>query len=650
MNKTINTRKFARILRDDLFDILNSFTENSMTQILILQKNVLELLNYLCTFSQLINSTEVSQIILCDENCEAKLEELRAQNDLQLIFLVDVKSDLRIPQKIVDIIDSQREDHCKIIYSSWDQEPSDRAGGLQNYIHLQLKNQVKIHPWKFLPVCLVDDNLLDCNFLRNSEGESLYAPKLRSMQEACRSLLIENLSITLQSVLKQADVMITHALSVGPNSHKLVDHLKKSLNGQKSAEDIFIEDALYGNRHSGKQCNLIVLEREIDQLTPMLSQLTYAGILDDLYELRGNKLVEEPSLADVEVGSIDYTRDDVWDELKFQNFGALGPRLNEMARELQVKYDARHQAESVGEIKEFVESLGGLQEQQKLLKLHTALSSKVVSEVTGPEEDDEESLFNRIMELEQDLILGNLGHRAGCDRILELLHEFEAPRHVVLRLCCIFSLSKNGIREREFQILKTELIDSWGTAVLFELEDLTRAGVFLSKANYAKYSKWHDFQSLASALSLVPQLEGDDGPGKPLDANFAYCGVVPITTRIVQMLYDRCVASKSYSPQQPFIMSRTPTWRGMEELFNLQYGAGSIREQVWDRSQAAKTKIIGVPDASAADPVFVVFIGGATLGEVATLQYLGRQLRSKGVHKRFIILCDGIVGGKRVVA
>lgn len=644
MSLTINTRKFKRIVRDNLLKVLGRINDGQSPQVLVLQEKLVPYFNELCTFSQLIESSAASQIVVTDSNCQTIIEEILEDGPHQLVFIVDVRSNLRLPSKLIEIVKHFENSDIHLVYQSWETEPSNRPGKLPHHLSLQSNSSIPVSPWFIVPTCTLDDNLLNCGILYNDDGDSLYLPPVESMQIATREILVQNLSNALQVVLKETGLTITHAASFGSNAHTLADHLRRSLEGFKDEKDKFIEETLYGNQHSGLECDLIVVERDVDLLTPLCSQLTYAGILDDLYELKGTKLVRPPPLVDVEVKTLDYNKDEVWNELKFKNFGALGPRLNELARELQADYDARHQAESVGEIKQFVENLGGLQERQKILKLHTTLSSKVVSEVSELEEGEDESLFNRVTDLEQDMITGNSSQRSSCDRILELLHEGRLAHNALLRLCCILSLTRNGIREREYNLLRTELCDAGGPQAVFEMQRLARAGMFLSKQTQPEFARWHDFYTFAGYLDLVPQPEADADPDRPLDASFAYCGTVPVVTRLVQLLYDRSIVSRTLSAQQPFIVSRAPSWRGLEDLFAQQYTRGIARNQVWDGSASSRSKHIGRPDTAAtADPVLVVLLGGCTLGEVATLQFLAARLRQKGVHKRFLVLTDGIV-------
>lgn len=667
-SKVLNTRKFNRISRESFFAALNKLTTPS-SQILILQPRVVSLMNSLFSFSQLTESTRVTKVVALDDDSLQAIEEIlsnaRENDPPSLVFVVDIRADLRIPQKLIEVLENIPLPSVDLLYVTWKYDSVRELNGntgLPLHIQSQLPQSITCHvglqPWDVLPLAYIDDNLLTSEILFNSRGENLYFPTTESDSVSTRKILVDNLVNSITTVLLDNDLNITHALSIGGNSHKLIDLLRERIETHMTAQELFIKETVYGDKHSGLQCNMIVIERDMDLVTPLLSQLSYAGIIDDFYaldktklsKLTYNDLSDDDSVGDI---FLKYTEDDIWNDLKFYNFGAVGPQLNQIAKDLQVTYDSRHQAESVGEIKEFVDKLGELQQYQKSLKLHTGISSRVLSQVKigegGDGAEDEESLFNRTIELEQDFIADNYDNKTSCDKILELLYEGDLPKESIFRLCCLLSLAKNGIRDKEFQILKTEIVDTYGIEVLFTLEKLTKYGWFVNKSSFLSYSHWKDFRSFSNALNLLPQNEDDVNPSKPMDANFAYGGIVPITTRIVQSCFDRSVVSKSYSSQQPFIISRTPTWFKLDEMFVQQYGPDVVREQIWDSSASSKTKIIGSPNRASADTAFIVFIGGVSLGEVATLQYVSKKLKEKGINKRFIIVTDGVINGEKLV-
>jgi len=341
----------------------------------------------------------------------------------------------------------------------------------------------------------------------------------------------------------------------------------------------------------------------------------------------------------------------------------MGPKLNKMAKELQSKYDSRHDAETVGQIKTFVDSLGTLQQEQKLLKMHTTLSSDILEEV----ENNDSLEFNRILELEQDILLDNLGTTIAMDRILTLLYEDKVPMEVIIRLVCLLSLCKNGLKDNEFDTLKKELIDTYGIEILFKLEWLTRNGLFISKSlmqTQATIMLKKEYRHASKWLDTVPNEDEGDASVKitdPREPTFAYCGVSPLSIRLIQSLYDRTVLSKNYSSQQPFMISREPSCTQLDNLMQQLYGqADIITQSRWVPEPTARLKRIRAANINATpstnttnmrnrkslqnkDIVLIVYLGGITPGEVALLKFLQGKLQQRHINKRFVIIADGIV-------
>ena len=147
------------------------------------------------------------------------------------------------------------------------------------------------------------------------------------------------------------------------------------------------------------------------------------------------------------------------------------------------------------------------------------------------------------------------------------------------------------------------------------------------------------------------------------EATFAYSGVVPLTMRLVQMLYDRSILFHNYSSQQPFILSREPRVSQTEDLIEQLYGdSHAIEESIWVPETVTKKVNASIKgknrrsiDGSngtfqiAEDIALIVFLGGVTMGEIAILKHLQKRLGKKGINKRFIIIADGLVNGARIM-
>lgn len=665
MSPQWNTRQFSKKLGTALCKTLREISPED--QILVVQPELISVIGELVTFSQLTSSTPVKKIIALGDQTVADVSSILASTDaMELVFVIDGRADLTVPIALPDILDNLALQDVNLIYFTWETQKSNSllSNGLDDdfkiphFIQHQFPKDinVRLYPLDVLAIPQIDDNLLVGNFLYNSDGGNMYSPDVYSMQSATRAILRDNMANCLQTLIKETKSTITDAIAFGEESKRLLHLLRQRIEASENEEEIFIKDTLYGDKYSGLEKDIIVIERDMDPLTPLLTQLTYSGLLDDVYGLSSDGKVS--GFDDI---TLKYQTDEIWDDLKFLNFGALGPQLNHMAKDLQDKYDARHKAESVGEIKQFVESLSSLQSKQKLLKTHTTLSSDLLQEV----EKSTSIQFNRLLELEQDILLGNLDHKTSCDNILELIYEGDVSLKRILRLMCLSSLCKYGLRDKDYEMMKRELIDTYGIDVCFQLERLAHSGLCFSKSLLASLSKsaWNkEYRYISTWLDTMPPIEEDGrevsnvnsnhDAANPNDATFAYCGVVPLVTRFVQLLYDRSVLSKNYVSQQPYIISRRPSLAKTGGLFEQIYGEANVaHEESWlpDLKKNKKRVPIGQQDNKTNDITIIAFLGGVTLGEIATLRFLQNSLHAKNINKRFIFVCDGVINGTRYI-
>ncbi|CCH62956.1 hypothetical protein TBLA_0I03000 [Henningerozyma blattae CBS 6284] len=679
-------QKFYKIETNNLTTLLNDISLND--QLLVVQQSILPKLNNLLTFTELTTLTPVRKIVIINEKLQQDLDDiLTTLPNLELIFLIDIRLQLKLSNDLIEFINKPIESSkinltYNIIYCT---ERTQRTNILSqnnntdltipHFIRSQLLNNqddkpsssdpIKLFNWNILPTSKLDKDILDCNILYDSSGENLYSPKVLSMQRTSRNILIDNLVNSITSLLTETGSVITNSISIGYESKNLIKVLKKRLSIDENSRSQFIKESIYTDKHCGIETDLIVFDRMIDPITPLLTQLTYSGLLDDIFEISSI----DGKLNDNESTKIDYFKDDIWNETKFLNFAGLGPKLNKLAKELQVKYDSRHEAESVGQIKDFVDSLGSLQERQKLLNMHTNLSSNILEKV----EKNEGTHFNSILNLEQDILMNTIDNSSAIEAILELLWDDETSANEVIRLICLLSIIKDGIRDKDFEILRKEVIDKFGIEYLFSIERLNELGLFLDKTMINEKRKKNSldnndlnkqvyfnkpYSSISNWLNTLPIAEDPNDNEKLMDINkmknpsFAYCGVVPLTTRLLEMFYDRSTISKNYSAQQPFIISKEPTTIGIETIFEQIYGDSKIIEsELWNiklkGEKIKKRVVIGQTNKNEKEISLVVFIGGITLGEIATIKFLENKLNERGIKKRFVIICDGISNSKK---
>lgn len=165
--------------------------------------------------------------------------------------------------------------------------------------------------------------------------------------------------------------------------------------------------------------SLIILDRQVDMVTPLCTQLTYEGLVDEVVGIKNCEVlrflmrilaadfsriaVVITNLGHVEVdpdllnpapaasGSAPISNslgtaapkkrkhqlsstDTLFAELRDKNFAVVGGVLNKTARRLNDDYERRHLAKTPAELRQFVGQLSGLQAEHAALRLR-ALSN-----------------------------------------------------------------------------------------------------------------------------------------------------------------------------------------------------------------------------------------------------------------------------------
>ncbi|KZO91497.1 Sec1-like protein [Calocera viscosa TUFC12733] len=421
--------------------------------------------------------------------------------------------------------------------------------------------------------------------------------------------------------------------------------------------------------------SLIVLDRQVDMLTPMCTQLTYQGLIDELMGIK-NSYVEvdatllsaapqpmggQPPTAPALGGStqpktkkhlLQASTDAVFSELRDQNFSVVAGHLNRLARRLTEDYEGRHRAQTVEQLRDFVGRLGGMQSEHQSLRLHTGLSEQIVP-MTQTE------IFNKSLEVQQNLIAG-YDVNAQYNTIEDLINR-EAPLHVVVRLLCLFSITVGGIKPKTLENTKREILQTYGYQYLPLLLHLSTLNLLCKSP-----APHLPLQSLRKHLRL---LVDDISEQSPSDIAYVYSGYAPLSIRLVQ-----CVSMKpavvaaemgekavgehkegKVTPRAHPIMG----WKGFEEI--VRSVPGETFDEVQKPEGDGTGKVDLLPKGHSTTTV-VFFLGGCTYTEIAALRWMSRQTRgtwtsvpSRAVSdddwagRKYLICTTSIVNGSSLI-
>ncbi|KAL7595463.1 hypothetical protein Lser_V15G27747 [Lactuca serriola] len=186
-------------------------------------------------------------------------------------------------------------------------------------------------------------------------------------------------------------------------------------------------------------CDLLILDRSIDQIAPVIHEWTYDAMCHDLLEMDGNKYVHVVSVPS-KIGD-GYERkevlledhDPVWLELRHSHIADASERLHDkmtnfVSRNKAAQMHGRDGGEmSTRDLQKMVQALPQYNEQMDKLSLHVDLAGKINGIIR-------EMGLREVGQLEQDLVFGD----AGTKDIIKFLKEQDATDEQKIRLLMIY--------------------------------------------------------------------------------------------------------------------------------------------------------------------------------------------------------------------
>eukprot|EP00808_Paulinella_micropora_P019300 g23846.t1 len=366
---------------------------------------------------------------------------------------------------------------------------------------------------------------------------------------------------------------------------------------------------------------LILMDRQVDLVTPLLQQRTYEGLVDECYEIKNSVVFVDPEVVGKEPVSGDEagvsmdskkkqhklslnSNDYLFKEIRDLNFNELGPLLKKKAEVIQSTYDKRHEAQSVTEMHTFMKDFKTAHQDHGLLATHTNLAEQIAKTIKSKK-------FDRLLDAEKDILLGQ-NIPETHDYIEELICQ-QAPFTKVMRLLCLLSQCV-GIRPKQYDSFRTLLIQTYGFETLFTLHNLDKMMLFHS---IKKKSNWSYVRKQFRLYDERVNLEG------PRDISFTYHGYAPLTVRLLELAAD-------------------PGWGRLSEALSTLPG------QVFE-AQAAPMNQRGDRKGAVAEPerpqlvarpgkkplALVYFLGGVTMAEISAVRYLSQS----EAHKFEYVVC-----------
>ena len=360
-----------------------------------------------------------------------------------------------------------------------------------------------------------------------------------------------------------------------------------------------------GSESSPTVDELILIDRSADMVTPMCTQLTYAGLLDEMFEMRHGQVKQ----GGFKVSGLD-DDDPVFRETRDKMFLGARTWVNAALREIQQFRDVQMADADVSALRGFVSNL---KDNFARMTLHASLLEKLGSGMAAP------SFVAR-----QRIEAGILDETLETQALSDLIYG-EDELTAVLRLMCLRCAAGGGIAKREFDVLRKEVLNTYGFQHIETFERLQEAGILYGKEDRSRSA----FATSRGPMKLLVDDASMIDAENPDDTHFAYAGYAPWSCRMVE---EACSAG-----WRTRLEDRIPTIHVRQALGD----DGSARDAVVkDFPMDNRSKTTRLMPRN----VFVVFIGGVTSAELAALRFIAKR-----DSLRVMVGTTGIVNGSKLV-
>lgn len=691
---------------NNLLELLSKI--KTRENLLILDQSLSNLINYLTPFSKLKSEGRFDKIIWykslpIHKHQNEELRNIIEQFDGLILIIEYNQANLNILKKFNEILTKQfKQIKISLIIPNLGKNNVFELNQVLNlefqtfdkilrnnskWSNLNLSSSIKLFNWVVNPFYYKDDNFISLGMHFGGLESYFNQPleQLNQLSDDFIKIITPGESNNLDDLIKLKNIY-----GKGDHSKLLINLIQnEKLPEFFNANLNKLEQDFYNNKLSGNT-DLIVLERNLDYLPIFFNQLNYQGLIDDLFEIEDEY---NQSFKNNEE-SYKLNEDELFKNLKDLNFASIGNKLNKLAKYIQFQYQQKDNLKDLKEIKKLVNNLGNLTTKQDLIKKHTSILESILTFIKA---NDRIMPFNQnefFLQFQNDLF--DLDYKQQINYLIRFLDE-NYQLDIILLSIILISLINDGIKEKDFDIIKFECIQNYTIESLLVLNQLIdielihiiptanndflgaltglslsnnqpshhqsssqpstpqnenlvsydglnqlgiTAGQKIYQNNYNLINKFWNLHPLIEeeyeATSTTIDTDDDTLVSEYPHASFTLpSNTVPLLYRLVESLYFRDFLK--YKPTNN--LSRRPNWDnlGLDNMFKGKTVDINLCDKLDEMKTISKNK----------EYIIIILIGGITRSEITTFKYLQQKFSKNGYNKEIIILTSGIVNSKK---
>lgn len=372
----------------------------------------------------------------------------------------------------------------------------------------------------------------------------------------------------------------------------------------KRLNDLLIkeeENSMFENDTTILGC--IMMDRSVDFITPICSQYTYEGMLDDYCDIFhtsckiNSSIIENEKQGKIKIDLSE--KDKFYTMIKAYNFNKIRQFLPDRLKLHSLVIQESKNSRELKEVSETLEKVKMVKNERQSLSNHISIADFISQKLNFP-------AAKLYIQFEQILLAGG-----DVPSVLYSFYDKElgnkSDMFILLKLICIENMTQKKIKESIFDKLKKDFLLTYGFQEIFLWNNLEKLGILSKKESRIPY----DY--IIRKLHLIEENVDLKNPNDPA---YSYGGYCPITIRLIEKAIKEG-------------WNRLKTELNIIERINLF------------PSEKDENEILNPKDHQ--NFILLVFIGGITYGEIDAIRYLNESCPK---HK-FIILTTGIINSKR---
>ena len=349
-----------------------------------------------------------------------------------------------------------------------------------------------------------------------------------------------------------------------------------------------------------------IFDRTVDLITPFCTQFIYEGLIDDFFGINFNSIKIDPKILEKKDSKADSIKLDLSKNEKFYtkikdfNLNKIKTFLPERLKEYnKILEESKNKKMDLNKLQESLKKIMIIKEEKPFLINQINIADYIVKKQKIPRE----KLY---LTYEQIILSGDT--TSTFYEFLEDELAKKADEYKILRILCLESLIRGGIKYKLYEQIKKDIINIYGFQEIFLLQNLEKLNILKSYESSSNI-----YNDLNKKLKLINESVDLNNPH---DGSYSYSGYCPIIIRLIEKAFSK-------------------GWNSIKDILNKLPGEFSYPE---DESEIIEK------NATNKKFILLVFVGGITYGELAAIRLLNKEMNDK----KFIILTTCMINNKKI--